>query len=383
MRVALVHDWLFQMRGGERVLEELVRLFPEATVHVLFHRPGRLSPILEAVPKRASHLNRLPMVDHYYRYLLPLYPLAVRSLKVSSDADLVISSSHCAAKAVPVPEGVPHVCYCHTPARYLWGHGSDYFGKAHGLLRPLLDRLRSWDLATSDTVTLFLANSHTVRDRIRAWYGRRAIVVPPPVDVEFYRPLGVGRESFFLAASAFVPYKRLDLAIRACERLRRRLVVVGDGPERRRLQRLAGRWTTFVGWVDESELRRLYNRCRGLIFPALEDFGIIPVEAQACGAPVIAYGKGGATETVVPPEAGVQPTGVWFEEQTVESLCAAIERFERLERWFDPAALRANALRFSRHRFREAMKRVVTAVLNGRIERLFDGFAAAAVRRAA
>jgi len=365
MRIALVHDWLFHMRGGEQVLEHFCRMFPDAPIYTLFHRPGRLSPLIAERSIQASLFNRLPAVHRYYRLLLPLYPLAVRTIRLPRDVDVVISGSHCAAKAVPVPEGVRHICYCHSPMRYLWHQFDAYFPRwlrespAWELLGRVVEELRRWDVATAENVDVFVANSNTVRTRIRECYGRDAVVIHPPVDTARFRPLDVPREAFYLCVGAFVPYKRIDLAIAACNRLRRELVVVGNGPLEKKLRAVAGDRTHFLGWVDGRRLVELYNRCRALLFPPLEDFGLVPVEAQACGAPVICYGRGGATETVVPPEAGVRPTGIWFEEQSVEGVVEAIERFERMESWFDPRALRANAERFGPERFRSEFFRLV------------------------
>ena len=365
MKIALVHDWLFQMRGGERVLEHFCDMFPSAHIYTLFHRSRRLSPTIRNHTIHGSLLNLLPAVQNYYRYLLPLFPLAVHTVRIPADIEVVLSGSHCAAKAIPVPDGARHICYCHSPMRYLWHQFDLYFPRrlrespAWEVLGRVVTMLREWDVATAANVDVFVANSCTVRDRIRSCYGRDAVVIYPPVDTNRYRPLNVPREDFYLCVSALVPYKRIDLAVEACRQLRRPLVVVGDGPLRNKLARHAPETVRFLGWVDEPGLLELYNRCRAVIFPALEDFGLVPVEAQACGTPVICYGKGGATETVIPPEAGVRPTGVWFEEQSVESLVEAIRCYERLERWFDPAALRANAARFGVARFREAFYSLV------------------------
>ncbi len=363
MNIALVHDWLFHMRGGERVLEQFCTMFPTAPIYTLFYRPEKLSNVIREHPVHASLLNMLPAVQHYYRYLLPLFPAAVQTVRIPEGTEVVLSGSHCAAKAVPVPPGARHICYCHSPMRYLWHQFELYFPRrlrespAWEVLGRVIEWLRDWDVATAANVDTFVANSYTVRDRIRACYGRDALVIYPPVDTERFRSRNMPREDFYLCVSALVPYKRVDLAIAACRLLKRRLIVVGDGPLAQKLRRQAddaGDRIRFLGWVGQDELIALYNRCRAVLFPPLEDFGLVPVEAQACGAPVICFGKGGATETVIPPESGVRPTGIWFETQTVEALADAIVRFEQLRRWFDPAALRANAERFNLARFRAA-----------------------------
>jgi glycosyltransferase involved in cell wall biosynthesis len=270
------------------------------------------------------------------------------------DCDLVVSLSHCVAKAARPPAGVPHVCYCFTPMRYAWHMRHAYFGR-RGLqaraIDQLLERLRRWDRATSERVSHFVAISRTVQTRIRECYGRDSVIIYPPVDTDFYSPAPVERDNYYLAVSAFAPYKRLDLAIAACQRLGRRLVLIGTGQDERRLRALAGPAVEFLGWQPDEAIREQLRRCRALIFPGEEDFGIVPVEAMACGTPVIAYGQGGATESVVPPGTASPATGVWFEEQTTDALAEAIERFERQAGHFDPASARRQAQQFNRDRF--------------------------------
>lgn len=265
-----------------------------------------------------------------------------------------------------MPPGVPHVCYCFTPMRYAWHLRDDYFrppardsrtfgdairAPAVWARNRLLDRIRRWDRETSRRVTHFVAISRTVAARIAECYGRESAVIYPPVDTDFYTPADVPREDFYLCVSALVPYKRLELAVAACGRLGRRLVIVGAGPERRRLERLAGHRVEFLGWQSDAAIRKSMRRARALLFPGQEDFGIVPVEAQACGTPVIAYRQGGATETLVEAAPGRGWTGLFFDQQTLESLAEAIERFERSGDVFDPATLRRNALRFNAARY--------------------------------
>jgi glycosyltransferase involved in cell wall biosynthesis len=358
-QIVLVHDWLTGMRGGEKCLEVLCRRWPKAPLYTLLHRPGSVSPAIEDRPLRTSFLQRLPQVHRYYRYLLPLMPLAARWRL--PPCDLVVSMSHCVAKAALPPRGVPHVCYCFTPMRYAWHMRNSYFGgnQARGLKARLLDRmlemLRRWDRQTAQRVTHFIAISRTVQQRIRECYGRDSTVIYPPVDTDFYCPAAVPREDYYLVVSAFAPYKRLDLAIEACNRLGRGLVVIGTGQDESRLRLLAGPMVHFLGWQPDEVIRDHFRRCRALLFPGEEDFGIVPVEAQACGAPVIAFGRGGATETVIPRGSRREPNGLWFEEQTVECLVEAVQTFEARAGDFDPAVSRRHALRFNPRCFAEEL----------------------------
>jgi glycosyltransferase involved in cell wall biosynthesis len=368
MRLVLVHDWLTGMRGGEKCLEVLCRRFPQARLLTLLHVPGSTSPAIERMPITTSPLQRLPGVGRIYRWLLPLMPRAVERLSMPRDVDLVVSFSHAVAKSVLPPPGVPHVCYCFTPMRYAWHLRDEYFGRPEeasgrvfsarlagatlGKARNLvLDRLRDWDRTTSDRVTHYVAISQTVAERIRECYGRESTVIYPPVDTEFYTPAAVPREDFYLCVSALAPYKRIDLAISACNRLGRRLVVIGNGPQRRRLAALAGPTVQLLGWRSNEEIRGHLRRCRALVFPGLEDFGIVPLEAQACGTPVIAFGQGGATETILPPEGGRCGSGLFFDEPSVEALCQAMETLEQHPSRFCPQVARQQAERFSAERY--------------------------------
>jgi glycosyltransferase involved in cell wall biosynthesis len=360
-RVVLVHDWLTGMRGGEKCLEALCRRWSDAQLFTLLHRRGHVSEAIERLRPRTSFLDLLPENHRYYRYLLPLMPAAVTSWRLPP-CDLVVSFSHCVAKGIrPRRDPVPHVCYCFTPMRYIWHMQGSYFGedrvrgiKARALER-LLGWLREWDRRTAENVSHFLAISETVQRRIAECYGRSSTVIYPPVDTDFYHPAAVRREEFYLAVSAFAPYKRLDLAIQACNTLRRPLLIIGSGQDEARLRALAGPTIHFLGWQPDAVIRDHLRRCRALIFPGEEDFGIVPVEANACGAPVIAFGRGGATETVVPPDRRREPTGLWFTEQTAEALAEALSQFEKRSTLFSPAAARRQALRFHSRRFTDEL----------------------------
>ena len=363
-RVVLVHDWLTGMRGGEKCLERLCRRWPGAPLYTLLHARGSVSPVIEDRRIITSFLQRLPGSERYYRYLLPLLPVAARW--PLPPCDLVVSLSHCVAKAALPPPGVAHVCYCFTPMRYAWHLRDAYFGRSRlgrlpaRLAGHLLAWLRHWDRATADRVTHFIAISRAVKERIAECYGRDSAVIYPPVDTDFYTPAAVPREDYYLAVSAFAPYKRIDLAVAACRQLGRKLVVIGTGQDERRLRALAGSEVTFLGWQPDEAIRDHLRRCRALLFPGEEDFGIVPVEAQACGAPVIAFGRGGAVETVVPPGGRAEPTGFLFREQSAECLAEAIAWFEAHTGDFAPAAARRQALHFSTRRFDEEIAQFLT-----------------------
>ncbi len=368
VRAVLVHDWLTGMRGGEKVLESFCRLFPGAPIYTLLHLAGKVSPLIEGHPIRTSFIQRMPLAAAYYRHYLPLFPRAAESLALPA-AELVLSSSHCVAKGVRVPPGAVHVSYLHTPMRYVWDLYDAYFGPGRGGLArwvmPLLrGRLQRWDVRTAERVDHFVANSAHVAERIQRHYGRRATVIHPPVDTARFTPAERPGD-YYLVVSALVPYKRVDLAVAACTALGRRLKVVGTGPEEGRLKNLAGPTVEFLGWQPDEALPGLYAHARAFIFPGEEDFGITPVEAMAAGRPVVAYGRGGALETVVGPddESGRAPTGRFFLEQEVDALAAALEALEAELDRFDPQALAAHAAGFDTAVFLERMSAFLREVL--------------------
>jgi glycosyltransferase involved in cell wall biosynthesis len=353
----LVHDWLTGMRGGEKVLESFCRLFPGASILTLLHVPGSVSLEIERHPIRRSFIQRLPQADRLYRYYLPLFPSAVETFDLD-DADLVISTSHCAAKAV-VPTGrTAHICYCHSPMRYAWDQFDAYFGVArvghlrHPGFRQVMAWLARWDRATAPRVHRFVANSGFVAGRIARYYNRQASVLHPPVDTEFFTPGGDAPEPYFLVVSALVPYKRVDVAIIAAGRLGVPLKVVGTGPELDRLRAIAGPKVEFAGALDADALRDAYRRARAVVLPGEEDFGIVPVESLACGRPVIALGRGGAQETITP---GVD--GLLVDRETPEAFAEAMADIGR--RTFDLSAMRAKAETFGRERFESQFSALV------------------------
>jgi len=348
MRVALVHDWLTGMRGGERVLEVLCELFPDASLHTLLHVPGSVSPIIERHAPQTSFLQRVPGIARLYRHLLPLYPLAIDGLDVG-DAEIVISTSHCAAKSVPTRAGARHLCYCFTPVRYAWDQFDAYFGPQRvgrlrsAVMRRLLDRFARWDQRTSIRPDRYVAISQYVARRVGRYYNRRSAVVYPPVDTVYFTPGPAPRDRFALVVSALVPYKRVDVAVAACRAVGVPLKVIGQGPDALALARLGGPGVEFLGALPDNDVREMYRRAAMVLLPGEEDFGLVPVEAQACGTPVVALGRGGATETVADGGTGVL-TG-----EGVDAFAAGIRRV--LDEPPSPAACRAQAERFSTERF--------------------------------
>ena len=370
-RVILAHDWLTGMRGGERVLEILCRSFPQAPIYTLIHNPAAVSDVINAHAVTTSWLQRVPGIRQHYRYFLPFFPGAIERLQPMA-ADLLISTSHCVAKGLRPPKGARHLCYCFTPMRYAWLFYEEYFGKnplKKMALTPYLNRLRAWDRATCDRVDRFVALSRHVQKRILEFYGREADVVYPPVNTSFWTPAppesaGAGSPgrsalawakrsggawsaepgAYDLIVSALVPYKKIEVAVRAYNRLGFPLKIVGSGTQYKRLRRMAGTSIEFLGRLDDDRIRDLYRHCRLLVFPGEEDFGIVPVEAQACGRPVVAYGIGGVLETVVDGQ-----TGIFFHAQTEAALLTAIEQAAATT--WDPAAIRASAERFSEANF--------------------------------
>ena len=363
MRVALVHDWLTGMRGGERVLEQLVRAQPSADIFTLIHVPGTTSATIENRPIRASFLSRLPGIGRHYRLALPLFPTAIRRLDLTG-YDLVISCSHAVAKSVRVPSRALHLSYCLTPLRYVWDQHEAYLGTGleRLLAAPLTAYLRHFDRQT-EGVDRFVSISTAVQERITRRYGRESNVVHPPVDTNHFRPNGQPADDFYLMVGSFVPYKKESLALEAFRSLGRRLVVAGDGPGRRQCQSRAPANVEFVGRVSDDELARLYANCRALIYPQEEDFGIAAVEAQAAGRPVIAYGRGGARDTVVPlrtePD---QATGIWFDRQEPAELARAVRSFEKHEGHFEATTIRRWAERFSVDRFHRELAREISTL---------------------
>lgn len=352
MRVAIAHEWLVRYAGSERVVEEMLKAFPGARLVTTILEPSAVpSSLAEAEP---SFLQHLPGTRTHHEWYLPLMPLAWRLVRLPRDLDAVISSSHACAKAVRSADGVPHLCYCHTPMRYAWDFQAErqrFPAPLRPAVRAGMAWFRAWDRRTAEHVDRFVANSTAVADRIRRFYGRAAEVIYPPVDTEFFTP-GGERGDDFLYVGRLVSYKRVDLAVRAFAGLKQRLLVVGEGHLAERLKATAPSNVRFLGNVDGAALRDLYRSARALVYPADEDFGIVMGEAQACGTPVVAAAAGGALDIVRPGE-----TGWHLEEQSVDELRRAVERAATEE--LDPAAIRANAERFAPERFRQELRAAV------------------------
>lgn len=369
MRVAIIHDWLTGMRGGERCLEIFCELFPEADLFTLLHVPGSVSSAIGQMSIRTSFIQRLPFAKKRYRSYLPLFPMAVERFNLKG-YDLILSCSHCVAKGViPPPDGL-HISYTLTPMRYAWDMYGEYFGERGRLWIPFfMHYLRMWDVTSSERVDHFVCISNHVKNRIKKYYRREAEVIHPPVEIRRFR-LRDEKEDFFLIVSSLVPYKRVDLAVESFNRLGYSLRIIGSGPEEKRLRAMAGPKVEFFGWQPDAAVADCYSKCRALIFPGEEDFGIVPLEAMASGRPVIAFGRGGALETVtsadLPERTRRAPTGLFFYEEQADSLIGAVERFVRIEREFDPGAIRNHALQWDREIFKEKVKKNIFEKMESR-----------------
>lgn len=374
MKVAIVQDWLVIYGGAERVLEHLLDMYPQADLFSLmdFVPPAQRHFLRGRTPK-TSFLQKIPGAKNHYRKLLPLMPLAIEQLDLTQ-YDLIISSSYCVAKGVLTGPNQVHVCYCHSPMRYAWDHYQAYLREMHlvsglksAFARWQLHKIRTWDVRSNNSVDVFVANSRFVAKRIAKYYGRSSVVVNPPVDTRLFQ-LEPSKQDYYVTAGRLVPFKRLDIVVEAFKAMPdKKLVLLGDGPEMAKIRQKAGPNTVFTGFLPPEEVRRYLSQAKAFIFPSEEDFGIVPVEAQACGTPVIALGSGGALETVVPvgnPQ-GLPPTGLFFPEQTAQSLVEAVQAFEDYARQgvFDAARISAHAQTFSIDAFKRAMQTHIDTAL--------------------
>lgn len=371
-RVALIHYWYFRRRGGERVFDVIAGMFPTADVFMILCDKQALSPHLSAREITTSSLNRLPFVRRYYRSLLPLFPHALEQFDLSG-YDLVISHEAGPAKGVLTRADAQHICYCHTPMRYLWDMYHEYLATApfgpigRTIYQLSCHSVRQWDYLASARVDHFVASSQNSARRIRKYYGRNSHVIYPPVELDRFRPSGRAPADFYLVVSPLVAYKRVDLAIRACNELRRELIVIGQGESAAELRKIAGPTIKFLGFQPDQVVADHYRNCRALLFPGEEDIGLTPIEAQASGRPVIAYGKGGALETVIGgyPEDSAPAncqTGIFFGEQSCESLCEALLAFESKERDFSPSLIRSHSEQFDESHFRNSFAELVDSI---------------------
>jgi glycosyltransferase involved in cell wall biosynthesis len=364
MKIALVHDWLTGMRGGEKVLEVLCELYPEAMLFTLLHNKGTMSPVIERMEIKTSFIQHFPMKTAKYRNYLPLMPCAIELLDFS-EYDLIFSTSHAVAKGARPRENALHICYCHTPMRYVWDQYEEYFGKGRAGLATraamavVSPYLRHWDVRTTNRVHHFIANSHNVAERISRIYHRTSNVIYPPVSTDLFT-VSHKDEGYYLLVSALVPYKRVDLAIETFNRFGEKLLVVGSGPEMEKLRKMTKKNIELLGWQSDENLAKLYAGCRALIFPGVEDFGIVPLEAMASGKPVVAFAKGGALETVI--EDGDVPTGIFFHQQTADALVEAMKTLSKMK--FDPYAIRRHAEKFDRKEFKRQIAEYVTQKLH-------------------
>lgn len=360
MKVAIVHEWLTIYGGSERVVEQLLKIYPEADIFTTVYNKKNMGKIFPPEKVHTSFMQKIPFSQKYYTKMLSLMPRAFESFDLSG-YDLVISSSSSCAKGVITSADTLHISYIHTPMRYAWDLYHDYM-KSSGLITRLamkgvMHKIRQWDALSGLRVDKFIANSSLVKRRIEKVYRRDAEVIHPPINTEFFKPDGQEPDDFYFILSRLIPYKRIDLAIRACNELGRKLIILGAGPLEKELKKIAGPTIEFLGRLSDEESRKYYQRCRAFLFPGYEDFGITPVEAQACGRPVIAYGKGGVLDSVIPGK-----TGVFFNEQTVESMKEGILELEK--KTFSAEQIRAHAEVFSNEKFRSKIEGYIKSVLS-------------------
>ncbi|MDT8445717.1 MAG: glycosyltransferase [bacterium] len=368
LRVALAHYWLVTWRGGEKVLASMLKLFPHSDLYTLFYSPGRIGPYVEGHRVYSSALD-LSFARRHYQKMFPFYPAAVKSLALQGDYDLLISSESGPIKGIANPKGLPHLCYIHSPMRYCWVDRQSYLDRVPQRLRNFADvqfeRLKRYDLSTIDAPDRYVANSHNVAGRVERFYHRPAGVCHPPIELDLFKgPLSPGGGDFYLSFGALTPYKRVDLLVEVFNQNGKPLKIIGEGSELKALKAIAGPNITFTGALEHQELNRQLKGARALLFPGDEDFGMIPLEVMARGIPVVAYRAGGALETVLEsPEGAAHSSGLFFDQQTPDSLAEALERFEAVEQDFDPAKIREHARQFGEDRFLACLAQEVRSLL--------------------
>ena len=372
MKVAVIHYWFITRRGGEKVVESILKLYPDADVYTLFYDPKIYGDHLKNHKVYTSFLNTNFLKKHYQK-IFPLYPRGIKSLELKDKYDLIISSESGPAKGVKIPENTPHICYIHSPMRYCWGFTEDYLNSVNSLARPALkfffNRLRNWDKTTIDNVDLYIANSNNVANRVKKYYNRDAHVVYPPIsDNLFTKPLIENtKKDVYLSFGAITPYKRIDLLVKAFNENGKKLVIIGDGSEKEKLQKIAKSNIEFKGVLNWNEIEEIFYKTKVLLFPGEEDFGMIPLEVMAYGIPVIAYKKGGALETIVENKQNIsESNGFFFKEQNIKSLQEAIYVFEKNHHLFDPNWIREHSSKFREENFLKDMSREIKSFLSSR-----------------
>ncbi|GAB6072784.1 glycosyltransferase family 4 protein [Venenivibrio stagnispumantis] len=369
MRTALVHDWLTTIAGAEKVLEAIYELYPSPIYSLVVDKNNLKNTIFENAYIYTSFIQKFPFSKKIYRNYLPFFPLAIEQFDLSK-YDVIISSSHAVAKGVLTNHNQLHICYCHTPIRYAWDLYHQYLkesklerGLKGWIAKYILHKIRIWDISTANRPDYYIANSIYVAKRIKKIYAKEATVIYPPVDIDKFE-LYTKKEDFYLTASRMVPYKKIDLIVQAFSKMPdKKLVVIGDGPDFKKIKKIATKNIEILGYQPFEVLKDYMKKAKAFIFAAEEDFGIIPVEAQACGTPVIAYGKGGVTETVIQNE-----TGIFFMEQTVDSIINAVKDFEKKENYFDYNKIRKNAEKFSKENFKAKLKEFIENKINERLK---------------
>ena len=375
IKVAIVHDWLVIYGGAERVLEHIIDIYPNADIYSLIDFVSKdQRHFLRGKKPFTSFLQKIPGIKNHYRKMLPLMPIAIEQFDLS-EYDIIISSHYSVAKGVLTGPNQTHICYCHSPMRYAWDHYHEYLremnlerGIKSWFARWQLHRIRGWDIQSSNSVDYFIANSSFVAKRIEKYYRRLSQVIHPPVDTMLFK-LEYSKENYYVCAGRFVPFKRIDLVAQAFSKMPdKRLILIGDGPEMAKIKKQAGPNCTFTGFLTPEEIKEHLGKAKAFIFPSEEDFGIVPVEAQACGTPIIAYGRGGALETVIPWTGascpGVSPTGLFFNHQTAQSIVDAVQQFEKIETIFDPYYISKHAQSFSVASFKNKFHQAVSEKVN-------------------